>query len=116
MRPVTRFVVALGAAAALAGCTSPMGRIGEGEYRNGVGVGATSVLADRGVRLAGPLRCTVGSADGWRTVTSTCHGSTTGGVPVRVDGVARRADSAHPVERYRISVDDRVVATLPRLP
>ncbi len=116
MRRVTRLVVALGAAAALAGCTSPMGRIAEGEYRNAVGVGAARVLADRGVRLAGPLRCTANSADGWHTVRSTCHGSTTGGGAVRVDGLARRADSAHPVERYRISVDDRVVATLPRLP
>lgn len=116
MRPVTRLVVTLGAAAALAGCTSPMSRIAEGEYRNAVGVGATRVLADRGVQLAGPLRCTASSADGWRTVRSTCHGTTIDRAAVRVDGLARRADSAHPVERYRISVDGRVVATLPRLP
>ncbi len=115
MRALTRVAVALAAGGALAGCTSPIAQIDDGAYRNSVGVGAARLLAADGVRVAGRLSCTVDSPDGWRTVTSVCRGRTTAGAPVRVDGRVRRADSAHPVERYRISVGGRLVATAGRL-
>ncbi|MEV6525333.1 hypothetical protein AB0M43_25600 [Longispora sp. NPDC051575] len=93
----------------LAGCTDPATTIAEGSYRNAVALGAGRALADQGVHLTKRLRCVTTSPDDWRTVHTVCTGRATDGRSVRVEGLAERADTATPSERYAISVDGTVL-------
>ncbi|MGY0233539.1 hypothetical protein [Longispora urticae] len=93
----------------LAGCTDPATTIAEGSYRNAVALGAGRVLADQGVHLTRRLHCVTTSPDDWRTVHTVCTGRATDGRSVRVEGLAERADTATPAERYAISVDGTVL-------
>ncbi|GIG60779.1 hypothetical protein Lfu02_51510 [Longispora fulva] len=93
----------------LAGCSDPATTIAEGSYRNAVALGAGRVLAAQGVPLSHRLACATSGPDDWSTVRTVCTGRTTDGRPVRVDGLAERADTATPAERYTISVAGTVL-------
>ncbi|WP_412542102.1 hypothetical protein R8Z50_06075 [Longispora sp. K20-0274] len=93
----------------LAGCADPMTTIAEGSYRNAVALGAGRVLAAQGVHVTHRLTCVTSGPDDWSTVRTVCVGRSTDGRAVRVDGLAERADTATPAERYTISVGGTVL-------
>lgn len=83
-------------------------RVSEGSYRNAVAEGAARELADRGIALAGRLRCRLTHRSA-SALAVACDGRTADGRPVVVTGTAEAADTDRPRERYSISVDGRTV-------
>ncbi|MFB4296407.1 hypothetical protein [Actinomadura sp. NTSP31] len=106
MRRVQAVLLAAVLAVAMSGC-KVMQRISEGSYRNAVTDGVVAELKKRGIPLKARPSCkTPKTGD---TVRVSCTARTKAGQPVVVTGVARDADSAHPVEEYTVTVAGRQV-------
>jgi hypothetical protein len=92
----------------LSGCEM-MTRISDGAYRTAVTDGSIRELKEHGIRLDGRPDCSSPKSRPGSVVVIDCTGRTAGGEPVVVTGRTTAAESAHPRERYVITVGGRQV-------
>lgn len=113
---VTAVTPALAMALALTagGCADPVRKVSESSLRNATATDATDELRGLGYTVR-DMRCRTLSADRIAVIRVTCSGRSAHGEPVRVDGVAYQAGSAHPRQEYVITVAGREVVRRPCL-
>ena len=107
-RAVPAVLLACGAGA------DPVRKVSESSLRNATATEATGALRGLGCTVRG-IRCRTPSAERIAVVRVTCTGRSSRGEPVRVDGVAYQAGSAHSRQEYVIRAAGREVARRPCL-
>jgi hypothetical protein len=90
-------------------CADPARKVSESSLRNATARGATEEMRGLGYTIKKGMRCRTLSADTMAVVRVQCVGRTTRDEPVRVDGVASDAGSAHPHQEFVITVSGREV-------
>jgi hypothetical protein len=90
-------------------CTDTARKVSESSLRNATARGATEEMRGLGYTIRKGMRCRTLSADTMAVVRVRCVGRTTRNEPVRVDGVASNAGSAHPTQEFVITVGGREV-------
>ncbi|MCO5993054.1 hypothetical protein [Actinoallomurus rhizosphaericola] len=99
----------------VAACENPVRKVSESSLRNATAYGARDELRDLGYTIRAGMRCRTLSADTLSVVRVQCVGRTDRDEPVRVDAVAYRANSPHPLQEYVITVSGREVVRRPCL-
>jgi hypothetical protein len=96
------------------GCGDPARKVSESSLRNATATDATDELRGLGYTVR-DMRCRTLSADRIAVIRVTCSGRSAHAEPIRVDGVAYQAGSAHPRQEYVITIAGREVVRRPCL-
>lgn len=100
--------LALLAVLALAGCgdsEQQAVRLSENSLKIAISNGTAAELEAMGYRIKGEIKCRTSSGDTRELVRVECDGLTDIRKPIKVDGTARKADTAHPVQEFVITID-----------